>query len=133
MLNLSEVLLTTLIGYNFLSAMHHSMQDEVEEINERRQTPCQPNRNVGIGILKSFIVRLFLRPRENLDTEIAHLKRFLLKCLEPIKVKNRPKEPKMMRLGERHNWDSDFVADCSNVQPHMQQYLCCASVLPLQS
>ena len=28
---------------------------------------------------------------------------------------------------------SDFVADCSNLQPHVQQYFCCASVLPRQS
>ncbi|MFN0035270.1 MAG: IS4 family transposase [Saprospiraceae bacterium] len=98
----------TLIGYNFLSAIHHSMQDEVKEINTNRKTPCQPNRNVGIGIFKSFIVRLFLRPRENLETEVALLKRYLLKCLEPIKVKDRPREPKMMRLGERHNWEGNY-------------------------
>lgn len=98
----------TLIGYNFLSAIHHSMQEEVEQINTHRQTPCQPNRNVGIGIFKSFIVRLFLRPRENLEIEIAHLKRYLLKCLESIKVKDRLREPKMMRLGERHNWEGNY-------------------------
>jgi len=98
----------TLIGYNFLSAIHHAMRDEVEEVNARRKTPCQPNRNVGIGIFKSFIVHLFLRPRENLETEIGHLKRCLLKCLEPIKVKDRPREPQMMRLGERHNWEGNY-------------------------
>lgn len=98
----------TLIAYNFLSAVHHSMREEVSEVNARRKTPCQPNRNVGIGVLKSFIARLFLRPRENLEAEIAHLKRYLLKCLEPIKVKDRPREPKMMRLGERHNWEGNY-------------------------
>ena len=84
------------------------MHEEVQKVNERRNTPCQPNRNIGIGIFKSFIVRLFLRPRENLDIEIAHLKRFLLKHLEPIKKHDRPRTPKMMRLGERHNWEADY-------------------------
>ncbi|MFM9948709.1 MAG: hypothetical protein ACKV1O_12290 [Saprospiraceae bacterium] len=84
------------------------MQDEVAEINTRRKTPCQPNRNIGVGIFKSFIVRLFLRLRKNLETEIEHLKRYLLKCLEPIKVKDRPREPKMMRLGEHHNWEGNY-------------------------
>ncbi len=98
----------TLIGHNLLSAVHHSMRAEVEQVSSRRKVPAQPNRNVGIGILKSFIVRLFLRPRENLDAEIAKLKRHLLKCLEPVRKNNRPKMPKMMRLGERHNWEFNY-------------------------
>jgi hypothetical protein len=98
----------TLIGYNLLSAVHHSMRAEVEQVSSRRKVPAQPNRNVGIGIFKSFIVRLFLRPRENLDAETAKLKRHLLKCLEPVKVNNRPRTPKMMRLGERHNWEFNY-------------------------
>lgn len=98
----------TLIVYNLLSAVHHSMKEEVQQVNDRRKTPCQPNRNIGIGIFKSFIARLFLRPRENLDIEVAHLKRFLLKHLEPIKKNDRPRTPKMMRLGERHNWEANY-------------------------
>lgn len=98
----------TLIGYNLLSAVHHSMREEVATVNSRRKTPCQPNRNVGIGILKSFVVRLFLRPRENLDAEIALLKHYLLKCLEPKRENKRPRTPKMMRLGERHNWEFNY-------------------------
>lgn len=53
-------------------------------------------------------MRLFLRPRENLDAELAKLKRYLLKCLEPIRLNNRPRNPKMMRLGERHNWEFNY-------------------------
>lgn len=98
----------TLIEYNLLSAVHHSMRAEVGQVSSRRKVPAQPNRNVGIGIFKSFVVRLFLRPRENLDAETAKLKRHLLKCLEPVKVNNRPRTPKMMRLGERHNWEFNY-------------------------
>jgi hypothetical protein len=98
----------TLIMYNFLSAVHHSMQDEVERINSNRKTPCQPNRNIGVGIFKSFIVRLFLRPRENLELEIERLTRFLLKHLEPIKVNNLPRAKRVMRFGERHKWEGNY-------------------------
>lgn len=98
----------TLIEYNLLSAVHHSVREEVREVNSRRQTPCRPNRNVGIGIFKSFIIRLFLRPRENLEAEIAKLKRYLLKCLEPVRENDRPRTKKMMRLGERHNWEFNY-------------------------
>lgn len=98
----------TLIVYNLLSAVHRSMQDDIQRINARRKTPCQPNRNISAGLFKSFVVRLFLRPRENLDAEIANLQRFLLKQLEPIKINNRPRLPRAMRLGERHNWEGNY-------------------------
>jgi len=51
---------------------------------------------------------IILRPRENLETEIAKLKRYPLKCLEPICENNHPRTPQMMRLGERHNWEFDY-------------------------
>jgi len=98
----------TLIVYNFLSALHHSMQDDIDRINARRKTPCQANRNISVGLFKSFIARLFLRPRENLDAEIARLKNYLLKQLEPRKINNRPRTPPMMRLGERHNFEFNY-------------------------
>lgn len=98
----------TFIMYNCLSAVHHSMEEEVERINSNRKTPCQPNRNIGTGIFKSFIARLFLRPRENLEVEIARLTRFLLKHLEPIKVNNRPRIRKVRHFGERHKWEHNY-------------------------
>jgi hypothetical protein len=98
----------TLIMYNCLSAVHHSLEEEVEQVNSKRKTPCQPNRNIGTGIFKSFIVRLFLRPRENIEIEISRMKHFLLKHLEPIKVNNRPRMKKVMRFGERHKWEGNY-------------------------
>lgn len=98
----------TLVVYNLLSALHRSMQQQVRQINAWRQTPCQPNRNISTGLFKTFVVRLFLRPRENPDTEIANLQRYLLKQLEPIKINNRPRMPRAMRLGERHNWEGNY-------------------------
>lgn len=80
----------------------------MERINSKRKTPCQPNRNIGTGIFKSFIVRLFLRPRENLEVDIACLTRYLLKHLEPIKVNNHPRMKKVMRFGERHKWERNY-------------------------
>lgn len=98
----------TLIVYNFLSAVHRSMEAEVSKINTRRLSPCQPNRNITTGIFKSFIARLFLRARENLDSEIQNMQRFLLKHLEPLKINNRPRKPRVMRVGERHCWEGNY-------------------------
>ena len=39
---------------------------------------------------------------------MAKLKRYLLKCLEPVRENNRPRTPQMMCFGECHNWEFNY-------------------------
>ncbi|HNL39664.1 MAG TPA: IS4 family transposase [Saprospiraceae bacterium] len=99
----------TLLLYNLQTASFWPLKPHIHAINRRRRHDYQPNRNVTGGLLKRFVVRFFLRPREELQAAISEYQRLFLMTLEPIRP-NRKKERRrrVLRGTERHVHEKNY-------------------------
>lgn len=99
----------TLLLYNLQTASFIPIRPAIRSINHRRRHDYQPNRNVTGGLLKRFVVRFFLRPREELDAALAEYRRLVLMSLEPIRPdQKRERRRRILRGTERHVHEKNY-------------------------
>jgi hypothetical protein len=92
----------SIFTYNLQSMLIHSVQPQVEQINQERQHNYQVNRNVSLGILKGRMIRLFIHPIPNL-IELLQNKFIanLTECKKGQGIKN-PRNKKAQRMNGKY-------------------------------
>ncbi len=99
----------TLLLYNLQTASFWSLRPQIRALNRRRRHDYKPNRNVTGGLLKRFVVRFFLRPREKLEAALAEYQHLVLLSLEPIRPdQKKERRRRVMRGTERHIHEKNY-------------------------
>jgi len=97
------------ILYNLQTALHESLDKTISQINTRRQYNYKPNRNVSAGLLKRFVVKIFLRPAAEIAAHLNEFHRQILQTLEAERPgKNKERRRRLMRGTERHVHEKNY-------------------------
>lgn len=96
------------ILYNIQTASFKPLKKQIKDINQRRKSDYQPNRNVSAGLLKRYIIRFMLGHQKDLKAYIWAYHFQVLQTLEPLRPnKNKVRKRRLMRGAERHTHEKN--------------------------
>lgn len=97
------------IHYNLQTALFTAKKRKIKEINKQRLHDYKPNRNVTAGLLKRFLVKIMLRPAQELKKWLKDFFRQMLQNMEPVRPdKNKERRRRLMRGTERHVHEKNY-------------------------
>lgn len=97
------------INYNLQTVLFTAKERKIKKINKQRMHDYKPNRNVSAGLLKRFLVKIMLRPAQELKKWLKDFFRQVLQTMEPIRPeKNKERRRRLMRGTERHTHEKNY-------------------------
>lgn len=91
------------------AACQRSLSRSLNKLGKKRFYRYELNRNIGLGYLKRFLVRLLLHPLKQLGERLDRLLELLLGAVEPVRPqKNRVRKRRLMRGTERHIYEPNY-------------------------
>lgn len=95
--------------FNMQAACQRSLSRSLNKLGKKRFYRYELNRNIGLGYLKRFLVRLLLHPLKQLGERLDRLLELLLGAVEPVRPqKNRVRKRRLMRGTERHIYEPNY-------------------------
>ncbi len=102
-------ILANCIFYNLQTATFQPLKNQIKQCSKARKHPCQPNRNVAAGFLKTCIPKWFLSEKEAVEDSIHRYHRLILRTLEPVRPdKNKERRRRILRGTERHVHEKNY-------------------------
>lgn len=93
----------TIFTANLHNVLLDECEDELAQINEGRRYEYATNKNVGLGLLKSRILDLVLKPPEKVEQTLDELHRLFLQHLEPIRPQREyPRKKRIHHLAGKY-------------------------------
>lgn len=97
------------ILYNIQTALFASKARKIKKTNKSRQHGYKPNRNVTAGLLKRFLVKIMLRPKQELRRWLKDFFRQMVQTMEPVRPdKNKERRRRVLRGTERHTHEKNY-------------------------
>jgi len=105
---ISQDLWAQIAMYNVQSMMIIAQQEELQSINQKRRYDYQINRNIAIGLIKRSTFFLFTNDVQSWYAKTQVLLRQITKQLESIRIRDRPRTSKIMRINARHHYEHNY-------------------------